>query len=66
MNAYQIGQRVTSNTDRQGLTIGETYTVAQIHRQILPWGTFVTYYLHDADGTEYSVLNGHLLLAPAA
>lgn len=66
MNAYQIGQRVTSKTDRQGLTIGATYTVANITRQILPWGTFVTYYLQDNDGTEYSVLNGHLLLTTSA
>jgi hypothetical protein len=60
---YQVGQRVESLVDAQGLTRGQAYTVVAVttHRNFL--GGYTRYDLKADSGAVYgSVGNGHLVL----
>ncbi len=65
MSAFAIGDRVVARFSTQGLRAGVTYRVADAHRQVLPFGTFVTYLLADDDGTTFYVANLHCIARPA-
>jgi hypothetical protein len=59
MTAHQVGDKVRSNVEAQGMRRGEVFSVVAVVR-----GPFaiVTYRVRAEDGRELEVRNGHLVL----
>lgn len=65
MNKYEIGETVTANVTAQGMTLGESYTVANVIEDLTGWGTYRTYILETATGSKLTIQNGHIILCNA-
>jgi hypothetical protein len=62
---FEVGERVRSLVDEQGLLAGVVYTVSKVETRSTFAGQFATYWLRLDGDRPLRVMNGHLLLVPA-
>lgn len=66
MTRFQIGDRVRSRVNAQGLVAGHEYRVCDVLVRALPFGDYVTYVVRADDAAkDLHVGNAHLLLEDA-
>jgi hypothetical protein len=63
MERYDVGDRVVSDVDAQGMRRGEAFEVIAREEQHLLGMVFATLTLRAEDGRELRVVNGQLLLS---
>jgi hypothetical protein len=59
---FQVGQRVRSRVNGQGMRVGDTFEVVSFSVRSTFVGGFVTYVLRGEEGRVLHVGNGHLVL----
>jgi hypothetical protein len=66
MERYDVGDRVISNVDAQGMRRGERFEVIERDEQWLLGNCYATLTVRSAeDGRELRIVNGQLLLSRA-
>jgi hypothetical protein len=66
MERYDVGDRVVSNVDAQGMRRGEMFEVIARDEQWLLGNCYATLTVRAEDGRELRVVNAHLLMSRAS
>jgi hypothetical protein len=65
MERYDVGDRVVSNVDAQGMRRGEAFEVIERDERWVLGNCYATLTVRAEDGRELRIMNGQLLLSRA-